>query len=634
MVRRVSIFFLVFILSFIIQCKQTPQIEKIPLEDFFKNPSYSKCKISPDGEKISFMRPWQNRMNIYIRNINEEIPVRLTSATQRDIPNYFWANSQRIIYVQDKGGDENYQLYAVNIDGSDFKNLTPMENVKIIIVDFLIGDEDHILIGTNQRNKQLFDIYRLNINDGEYQLSAKNPGNLTHWLSDHNGNLRLTMATDGGTTKVLYRESEQDQFSEILQVDYSDIFHPRMFDFNNQDLIVSSNIDRDKLAFFRYDPRTKKNIDLIFEHPDVDVDRILFSRYRQTILGVLYDLDYPTYHFFDPQRASIQQTLESQLKNSFVMVIDKSRNEDNLVVKSYSDVCQGAYFHYNINNKKLIKLASLSPWLEKRDLSEVKPYHYYTRDSLFIHGYVSFPLSRPPKDGYPLVVLPHGGPWLRDTWGFDPNVQFFTNRGYAVLQSNYRGSSGFGKKFLRKGFKNYPKMLDDLEDGVLSMIEDYQINEDRVCIFGYSFGGYLALSGVAFKPERFHCAISYCGISNLFSLLENLPEYWKPMIDHVYEMFGNPVKDSLLLYNSSPLFHIKNIKAPVLIAQGANDPRVSPDQSDKIVEGLQQRGIDVRYFYKENEGHGFRNEENRLEFYQEIEKFLDDFMKPDSLSTR
>jgi dipeptidyl aminopeptidase/acylaminoacyl peptidase len=299
-----------------------------------------------------------------------------------------------------------------------------------------------------------------------------------------------------------------------------------------------------------------------------------------------------------------------------------SRDETKVLIRTYSDRSLGAYYYLNRTSNEFQKLADVSPWLNEEDLAEMKPITYTSRDGLTIHGYLTLPRGLKPKK-LPVVVNPHGGPWGRDVWGFDPEVQFLANRGYAVLQMNFRTSTGYGRKFWEAGFKQWGLAIqDDISDGVKWLIDQGIADSKKVGVYGGSFGGYATLAGVTFTPDLYACGVDYVGISNLFTLINSIPPYWEPMREMFYEMIGHPEKDKELYKKISPIFHADMIKVPLLVAQGANDPRVNKQESDQIVEALKKRGIEVSYMVKDNEGHGFMNEENRFDFYRAMEEFL------------
>ncbi len=531
----------------------------------------------------------------------------------------------------DRNGDENFRAYAVNIDGSGLKDLTPFENVRVRIIDDLEDNPNEIMIGMNRRNPKIFDAYRLNVFTGELALVGENPGNISDWLTDNAGRLRVAVATDGVNNTLLYRKTETEPFKAITTNNFRDTLEPLYFTFDNRNLYVSSNLGRDKQAIYRYDVENGKLLDLIYENPDVDVGMLLRSKHRQVITGVSFFTDKRHYYFFDKDRRHLQETLEEQLPGSEVVAGDgggnlKSKDETRIIVRTYNDKSLGAYYLYNRLTGKLKKLADVSPWLKATELADMRPIHFLSRDGLTIHGYLTVPQGAEPKN-LPVVVNPHGGPWARDHWGFNPEVQFLANRGMAVLQMNFRGSTGYGKAFWQAGFKEWGrKMQEDVTDGVQWLIKQGIADPKRVGIYGGSYGGYATLAGLTFTPDLYACGVDYVGPSNLFTLLASLPPYWGLERQKFYAMIGDPVKDKELLTEVSPLFHADKIKAPLFVAQGAHDPRVKQAESDQIVAALRKRGIDVLYMLKDNEGHGFHNEENRFNFYRALEKFFGKYL--------
>lgn len=606
-------------------------ITEIPLEDFFRNPEMSSFQLSPNGEYISYMKPWEdgNRMmNVYVRKINSDEEIRLTSASKRSLYGYGWLNDERIAYVQDQGGDENIHIYAVDIDGKNDIDLTPFENIQARITDDLEDDPNYILVSINKRNERIHDVYRLNVNTGEMEMIAENPGNISGWMTDNSGKLRIATTSDGVNSSLLYRDKESDKFRTILTTNFKESVSPLYFTFDDQELYVSSNRGRDKSAIYKFDLNEAKEYELIFEHDQVDVYGLMRSKKRKKITGVSYTTDKRQTHFFDDWRENLQMKLETKLKGVEVAISDLSKDESKAIIITYSDRSRGTYYFYDIEKDNLKKLADLSPWLKEEDMAFMKPISYKSRDGLIIPGYLTLPLNYKEGNKIPVVVNPHGGPWARDNWGFDSQVQFLANRGYAVLQMNFRGSVGYGREFWEKSFKQWGKtMQDDITDGVNWLIEEGIADPDRIGIYGASYGGYATLAGLAFTPDLYACGVDYVGVSNIFTLLETLPPYWELGRQMMYEMIGNPETEQELLREASPLFHIDNIKAPLFVAQGANDPRVKQAESDQIVEALKLKGIDVPYMLKEDEGHGFYNESNQFDFYREMIGFLDKHLK-------
>ncbi|MGD8401238.1 MAG: S9 family peptidase [Bacillota bacterium] len=595
---------------------------EIPLRDFFRNPQQSGVKLAPDGEYLAFMQPFQNRMNLYVQKRGAKEALRITEETERDIASYFWKGNHRLIYMKDFKGDENYHLVAVDRDGGNLKDLTPFPGVRASICDDLEEDDSSVLVELNKRDPQVFDVYRLNVFTGDLKLIATNPGNITGWITDHQGKLRLAIASDGANTSLLYRDTEAQPFRTVLTTNFRESISPCIFTFDNKYIYAVSNIGRDRAALVKYDIAHAKEIKVIYSHPQVDVSGLSYSRKRKKLIAAYYSTWKTKLKFFDPQFKKIYRRLQKLLPDQEIAVNDTNRNEDIFIVRTYSDRSLGAYYLYETSGDKLVKLCEVSPWLNEAALCRMRPIRYKSRDGLTIHGYLTLPKGKPGKK-LPVVVNPHGGPWTRDYWGFNPEVQFLANRGYAVLQVNYRGSTGYGRKFWEASFKQWGrKMQDDISDGVYWLIRKGIADPKRIAIYGGSYGGYATLAGVTFTPDLYACGIDYVGISNLLTFMKSMPPYWKPGLEKMYEMVGDPEKDATLLRAASPVFHADQIKVPLLVAQGAKDPRVNIDESNQIVAALQKQNIPVEYMVKENEGHGFRNEENRFEFYEAVEKFL------------
>jgi dipeptidyl aminopeptidase/acylaminoacyl peptidase len=594
----------------------------IPLEDFFRKPDKVMLRLSHGGRHLAYMEPYRRRLNVVVQDLDTGETRRVTHATERDIGGYVWVSDERLVYAQDTGGDENFRLYAVSRDGSNPLDLTPFEGVKCDIVDELEDDEDEILFQMNQRRPEIFDAYRINIHTGEMRMVAANPGNIQQWITDHEGRLRLAVTTDGVNTSILFREREEDEWRQVATYDFKEAASPQLFTFDNRAVYVTSNVGRDKAALFAYDLATGKEGELLFEHPEVDVAGLLYSKRRKVLTGVCYETDRLGYHFFDEERARLQSFLDAELPGYDNRPVSHSKDETRFVVHSGSDRSMGAYYLLDAERMAMTKLFEISPWLDEGRMAEMSPLEYRTRDGLRVRGYLTVPRGVERK-GLPLVVNPHGGPWSRDSWGFDPEIQFLASRGYAVLQMNFRGSTGFGREFLEAGFGQWGlTMQDDVTDGVRWAIEQGLADPGRVAIYGGSYGGYAALSGLTKTPDLYCCGVSYVGVSNLFTWIAAVPPYWKPYLEMVYEMVGHPEQDEERFHATSPLFHAEKITVPLLVAQGANDPRVRKEESDQIVEALRGRGVDVEYVVKDNEGHGFQNEENRFDFYRAMERFL------------
>ena len=600
---------------------------QIPLRDFFKNPEKSGFDLSPNGEYLAFLAPYQNRMNLHIQKVGSEEVTRITQVTERDIAGYFWADDEQLVYLQDHGGDENFYLTVVNRNGEGERALTDIENVRTQIIDDLEDIPNEMIIALNQRNPEVFDPYRLNIATGERQMIAENPGNIVGWMTDHAGALRIAMTTDGVNTTLLYRGKEEDDFQPLITTNFKESVSPLFFTFDNKNFYAASNLGRDKSAIVQIDTRTGEEIEKLFEHPEVDVSHLSYSRKRKVLTGIAYTTWKTERKFLDETTEALYNRLKRDLGEYEISITSHNKAEDIFIVRTHSDRSLGAYYLYDQKRDTLEKIIEVSPWLEEEHMAEMKPIQYSSRDGLTIHGYLTLPVGVEPK-GLPVVVNPHGGPWARDRWGFNPEIQFLANRGYGVLQTNFRGSTGYGRAFWEASFRQWGlSMQDDITDGVQYLINAGIAHPDHVAIYGGSYGGYATLAGLTFTPDLYACGVDYVGVSNLFTFLQTIPPYWKPMLEMMYEMVGHPEELKAQLEATSPALQAEKIKAPLLIAQGAKDPRVNKAESDQMVEALRKREVEVEYLVKENEGHGFRNEENRFEFYETMERFLKEYLK-------
>lgn len=603
------------------------KIRKISIEDFFRTAEQTMFRISPNGDQIACLKPYKTRLNVFIKDFNSNEFIRITRVEDRSISDFRWANDSRIVYMKDNGGDENFRLYAVDIDGNNFLELTPFEGVRTRIVDELIYDKNHILIEHNKRDRGAFDVYKVNVYTGEMETVVNNPGGVVQWNIDHHGNVRVGLALDGLNRKILYRESINDDFRVILEGDHKENAEVLCFAEDNKNLIIASNIGRDKYAIYEFDPIAKEHCKLLYENLEVDVKEVVKSRKYKKVVGATYNTNKICYEFLDESINEIYSKIKERLPRENVLFRDMSSEENKLIILANSDKNPGSIYLYNTIDGSLEMLAKVKPWINEEEMSEVKPIKYTSRDGLTIHGYLTIPRGSEPKN-LPIVVVPHGGPWARNMWNFRNDGQFLANRGYGILEMNFRGSTGYGRKFKEAGFKQWGKtMQNDITDGVNWLIKEGIANPKRIAIYGISYGGYATLAGLAFTPDLYTCGVDVVGPSNLFTVLEDMPAYWESMRRMMYEMMGDPEVDKELLREASPLFHVDNIKKPLFVVQGAKDPRVPQREADQIVQALRAKGTDVKYMLKENEGHGFRNQENIVELYGEIEKFLEEHMK-------
>lgn len=620
--------------------RQEPR-EPLALEDFFRNSERTGFQISPDGKHISYMAPYKDRMNIFVLPVGELVleesatgtaarlpeALQLTAETERSVAGYMWADNERILFMKDTGGDENYRLYGIRLDGTDLRAYTDFPGVRTFILDDLEEVPGKVLIEMNRRNPEVFDPYRLDLATGELTLLAENPGNWQGWMTDHQGRLRaVTAIVDGVNTQLLYRENEETDFRPVLTTNFKESVSFMEFTPDDRYVYAATNLHRDRVALVLMDPATCEELELLYEHDTYDVASISYSRRRKKLLAA-YCTGHkePVRHYFDEDERRLRERIKAHFPDHRVGMADCDKAEEHLLLYAGSDRTRGSYHLYDVATDRVAKIADLAPWLDEADMVEMHPVCYDTRDGLHIEAYLSLPAGTQlaTARALPVVVNPHGGPWARDTWGYSSEVQFLCSRGYAVFQMNFRGSTGYGRKFLEASYKQWGRaMQDDITDGVRWLISQGIADPARIAIYGGSYGGYATLAGLCFTPELYACGVDYVGVSNLFTFMETIPPYWRPMLEMMYEQVGHPERDADMLAACSPALHADRIRVPLLVAQGANDPRVNKAESDQMVEALRKRGVEVEYMVKDDEGHGFHNQENRFDFYRSMEAFL------------
>ena len=604
----------------------------LDMKTFFKNGEKSTFRISPDGNYFSYRADFKGKMNMFVQKASDSVAVRVTNDTLRSIGSYFW-KGDRIVYMQDLAGDENFQVFSVKPDGSGLVAHTPFKGVRTGIIDPLLetpGREKELIVGINKRNLEYFDPYLLNLETGSLKLLFDNKNNYDGWITDNTGTIRLASKTDGVNVTWKYRETEKDSFSVMVTTNFKEQFYPSSFDKDNKNMYVMSNIGRDKIALVEYDPVAKKEVKELYSNDKYDLSDIFYDRKEGKLVSVSWTAEKEQDHYFDETWGQIQKGLDEKFEGYQAEIVSYDDARTRAIVWTGSDRLPAKYYLYDFKTKESKEAANPYPWIDEKQMAHCRPIVYKSRDGLDIHGYLTTPLGVEAKN-LPVVVNPHGGPWARDAWYYNPEVQFLVNRGYAVLQMNFRGSTGYGRKFWESSFKQWGRtMQDDITDGVEWLKKEGIADPKRIAIYGASYGGYATLAGAAFTPDLYAAAVDYVGVSNMFTFMNTIPPYWKPYLDQFHEMVGDPGnhEDSLMLAAVSPALHADKIKAPLFVAQGANDPRVNKAESDQMVEALKKRGVDVEYMVKNDEGHGFHNQDNQYDFYGAMEKFLDKHMKP------
>jgi dipeptidyl aminopeptidase/acylaminoacyl peptidase len=596
----------------------------IPRTVIFGNPEKAGPQISPDGKRLAYLAPDEGVLNVWVRTIGATDDKVVTKDRKRGIRRFFWAwNNTHILYLQDKGGDENWRLYAVHLKGGTETDLTPYEGVQARVQAVSPKFPNEILVSINNRDPRLHDVYRAEIGTGKLKLLAENNQNFVGWLADHDYQIRgAQKATPDGGSILLVRDNPDSAWRDLLTFGQEDSLGSGAIAFtpDGQGLYLSSSVGSNTAQLREIDLKTGKEKVLVSDDT-YDIDSPFIHPQKHTIQAISLVKARRTWKVLDPTVADDFAAI-GRIRDGDFVIIDRDHEDKNWLVSFTVDDGPIYYYAYDRGTKKGTFLFSTRPALESLTLAKMKPIQFKSRDGLDVHGYLTLPPGIPSKN-LPMVLNVHGGPWGRDEWGYDGEAQWLANRGYAVLQINFRGSTGYGKKFLNAGNREWgAKMHDDLIDGVNWAVKEGYADAKRVAIFGGSYGGYATLAGLAFTPEVFACGVDIVGPSSLITLMETIPPYWEPMKPIFFSRVGDPVKDLEFLKSRSPLYHVDKITKPLLIAQGANDPRVKRSESLQMVEALKKAGKTVEYVEYADEGHGFARPENRLDFYGKAEKFL------------
>ena len=611
----------------------------IDRELFFGDPEISGAQISPNGEFISFRKQYKGVMNIWVKGIRDafEDARPMSADTTRPVFGYFWSQDSRyLLYVQDKGGDENRHVYAIDPRAEadpetgvpPALDLTPYEGVQARIISVPESTPRQILVGLNDRDPAVHDVYRVDIDSGERELVIENHENLAGWQTDLEGNVRLGVKIDADGNTVILRVDE-GAFTEVYRCSNEETCGPVRFHKNGEHvyMITNKGDEADITRLVLFDPVTGAT-QFIESDPEnqVDFGGAAFSDVTDEIVATFYVGDRLRIYPKTERVARDIEILKQQLPEGEISFGSSTEDEILTIVSVSRDVDPGSAYLYSRDTERVEFLYSSRPSLPSEDLAFMRPVRYMARDGLEIPAYLTVPKGVEEGDRVPVVILPHGGPWARDMWGYDPYTQFLANRGYAVLQPNFRGSTGYGKAFLNAGNNEWGTgaMQHDLTDGVKYLIDEGIADPDRVGIFGGSYGGYATLAGVAFTPDLYAAGISYVGPSNLITLLNSIPPYWKPIMAIFDVRLGDKddPEDYERLVAQSPLFSAEQITAPLLVIQGANDPRVNKRESEQIVVALRDLGREVEYMLAPDEGHGFAGRENRLAVAVAMEKFF------------
>ena len=600
----------------------------IPLSVLFGNPERVRPTISPDGTQLAWIAPHEGVLNVWLAPVSIADGIDLAAARvitdddDRGIRQFLWAHDGRhLLYVQDTGGDENWRLHDVDIQTMARRDLTPFDGVQTQFIGLERDLPDEVLIGLNRDNPELHDVYRVNLKTGELTKEEENPG-FMGWIADAQLVIRgaVRPAPDGGFD-LLVRDGPGSDWRELLSVPVDDAIttEPIAFSADGQSLLITSSAGAQTARLVRLDVATGA-AEVLAEDPEADVSDVRIhpdTREPQIVALLKARTEYIV--------------LDESVADDFAAIRALHPGDPSLAGADDADVIWLVgftndtgpipYYAYDRATKTARFLFEHQPELSRYELARMEPFSFQSRDGLTVHGYLTFPAGG--RENLPTVLNVHGGPWARDTWGFNPEAQWLANRGYLCVQVNFRGSTGYGKDFVNAGDRAWgAEMQNDISDAVAHVISQGWADPVRVAIYGGSYGGYAALAGAAFTPDLYCCAVDIVGPSNLITLIESVPPYWAPMIAMFHQRVGDPAKDADFLWSRSPLSRAEAIRIPLLIAQGANDPRVKQAESEQIVAALSKAGIDHEYLLFPDEGHGFAKPENRLRFYAEADRFL------------
>jgi dipeptidyl aminopeptidase/acylaminoacyl peptidase len=604
---------------------KTGDVPLIPREVLFGNPTKAAPRISPDGTRLSYLAPSKEGvLNVWVRTIGKDDDTQVTNDTKRGIRIHLWAeDGKNLLYLQDIGGDENWHVYAVDLATKVVRDLTPFQGIR---AQTLLLDKhfpNQMLVGLNLRDRRVFDMYRVDLTTGAITPDTENPGDVTGWMADPSFVIRAAVASNpaDGSSSLRVRDSKDAPWRDLVVWPFGDQGGPDGFTADGKALWVETTLGSDTARLVKIDAATGKELEAVASNPKSDVGAVMVNPDTFTVEAVSFEYTEPEWTVLDPKVKDDFAAL-AKVQGGFFSVASRDRADANWIVTYDADNMPVACYSYNRASKKAEKLFTTRPELEKYTLARRTPVVIKSRDGLDLVSYLTVPVGVEAK-GLPLVLDVHGGPWGRNSAGLDNEAQWFANRGYACLQVNFRASAGLGKAFLNAGNGEWgAKMQDDLTDAVKWAIAKGIADPKKVCIYGGSYGGYATLAGLVFTPELYACGVDIVGPSNIKTLLASIPPYWGPIKKMFLMRIGDVENDEALNRKVSPLFHVDNVRAPLIVAQGANDPRVNIREAEQMVKALRDKGLPVTYVVYTDEGHGFARPDNRLDFYGRVDEFL------------
>lgn len=622
-------YILLFVIACVFACKSENQVALIPVNNFFKTQDRATYRVSPDGKFLSYLKTEDNKQHLFVEEISTGKVTQLTKPADKSISFYAWVSNDELIYYKEKEGRRfQSDLFIMNKDGGDERQLSTNEKSKIRVLQDQLIDGKYLLVQSNRRDSTVSDVYRLNVRNGNMEMAAQNPGNITYWIADSRGKLRMAVSSDGVNETLWYRANEFQKLKAIVTINFKTNLIPVAFSETKPNIIYAiSNVGRDKNALVEVDCTTGKENKVLFANDSLNVVEAQYSRQKGKMDYVVTESWKKEKHYLDGEAKARYQKIDALLPKTESRIIDGDQHENVLVIRTFTDRNPGSYYLYSADQNTVRKLSDNNSAIKEDEMCEMKPISYATRDGLRINGYLTLPLHTKQKN-LPVVVMPHNGPGQRNSWGYNAEVQFLANRGYAVLQVNYRGSTGYGMKFHSAGFKQWgAKIQDDVDDGVKWLIAEGIADPQKIAIYGSGFGGLIALNSAIKNPKMYKCAASNAGLLNLFSYLKSIPPFLKSNLQMYYEMVGNPNTDFDYMHQASPLFHADKVKIPIFITQNIKDPRINSSDAIQFVKELKKRNAPVVYYEKEDAPFSVNREESRQKVYTALEQFLESNLK-------
>lgn len=624
--------FLIIFLSFLliatsfVGCEGARDVKQIPVQDFFGKPERFNFRVSPGGRHVAYLGLEDHCRNIFVLDLEEpDSSKQLTYQDNINVQYFFWISSDSIVFSNSQSPEDSLRLFMIDIHDEIAKPLFKPTAHALSWLGSMKSKDGNLLAKMNIRDSSVFDLYRIPLDGSGPKLVEVNSGNISSWYVSSDGKVRLALTSDSVEDQLLYREEENEPYHKVVEADFATTIQPLgPVKGDRAAVFALSNVGRDKLAVVKLNLHTGVE-EVIAENKYVDMNREGYSFSKEEMIYTSGLLNKKETHILNKEFKTIYSKISSKFEGYNIDILDLDSAFNTILFKTYTDVNPGGIYYYSKRKDKIVELSVTNPALTGKSFSPMHEVSFNSRDGKVIKGYLTYPLVK--QKSYPVVVLVHDGPNKRDVWGFNSEVQFLANRGYAVFQVNYRGSVGYGKKFYTAGFKQWGgEIQNDINDGVAWLIHQGVADKNRIAIMGTGFGGYSALYAACFNPTLYKCAISASGYTNLFTYLKEIPPYYQPYLQLYYNIIGDPTKEYELFKATSPLFHAEKVRMPILMFHGGRDRFNSLTDVNQFVQKVKKNNVTVNYVFKEDEGRRFKKDENVIEYYQMIEQFLKEQM--------